>query len=279
MSQQRVAEAFGVSLKNGFLIGCEFEVEGIAHFDQTWLNTHGVAMTEDPSLRQYQGRAYEFITKPITQEKAVEIHDNLYNKGKLEFAGDPTSDRCSIHVHVNFSDLTMAKTRQFILLYALLEPLFFQMTDETRQNNIYCVPLSFTPLNKYYPYENLGMLVERWSKYTAFNLLPLGKQGSIEFRHLQGTANNAVFAGWVEAIHRLYKVNNQVLLHPGFDQEMIEAIAQKVFGNILPASELSGNTLLKKLENTYLDVKLALLDPCKDLVIERIKAANMEPTI
>lgn len=268
-----VAEAFGIPKKLGFLIGCEFEIEGINHHDGTYLANHNIQMTEDPSLRTYEGRAWEFITKPIGPDAAIAIHDQLYNKGRLEFCGKPDGDRCSIHVHVNFSSQTCAKTHQFILLYALLEPLFFDMVDESRQNNIYCVPLGFTSLSKYYPNTNLNSMVDKWSKYTAFNILPLGKQGSIEFRHLQGTKDNTVFKNWVTAIHNLYKFNeNNELKSETLTPMWAYMAAQSVFGAFmtLPSS------LDKKLEHTYLDVKLALLDPDKDMVVQRIKAANLE---
>jgi hypothetical protein len=227
------------------------------------------------------GSAREFITKPVTKEKAVEFHDALYNQGILKFnsAGDPCSDRCSIHAHVNFSDLDAPKVRQFILLYALLEPLFFEMVDESRKNNIYCVPLSFTFLNKYYPTNDLTYLVEKWAsgsyKYTAFNIIPLGKQGSIEFRHLQGTKDNKKFSDWLEAIHRLYKLNLATeLKNETLTKEWTLWAANTVFEGLLPAQSPEDRAEL--LQNTFLDVKLGVLGPDKDMVIQRIKQAKME---
>ena len=240
-----------------------------------------INITTDNSLREIKGVAREFITKPVIKEKAIEIHDGLYNTGKgLTWSAkeECKNDRCSIHVHVNVSDLDEAKVREFILLYALLEPLFFEMVDESRRNNIFCVPLSFTFLNKYYPSKDVEYLIEKWAsgsyKYTAFNIIPLGKQGSIEFRHLQGTDDNKLFSNWLEAIHRLYKLNlSTALKNDVLDPQWALWAAKTVFDGLLPSIDSS------LINNTYYDVKLALLDPEKNKVIERIKAANLESTI
>src|SRR5688572_15345585 len=124
-----VNEVFGVPKRNGFVVGCEFEIEGIGDWVHGYMDDNDIQVTVDPSLREYNGSSREFITCPTTLEKAVKIHDDLYNKGKVVFVGPSYSDRCSIHAHVNFSDLEVSKAKQFILLYALLEPFFFKMVD------------------------------------------------------------------------------------------------------------------------------------------------------
>jgi hypothetical protein len=272
-----IAETFGIPKKGGFVVGCEFEIEGVEIHDLQKLGSHSIKVVEDPSLRGYSGQAWEYITKPISKASAIMLHDKLYNGDIIQSCGPMCSDRCSIHVHVNFSDLTLEKTRQFILLYALIEPLFFKMVDESRQNNIYCVPLWFTSLNKHYSHPNLCSLVDKWSKYTAFNILPLGKQGSIEFRHLQGTADNKLFSNWLEAIYQLYKANLELTLKSeDLDNSFVLVLANRVFKDVLPLSSIID---LNSMKNSFLDVKVALLDPDKAMVIDRIKKANLEESI
>lgn len=267
-----VAKLFGVPYREGLLFGCEFEIENIRSTKNgdSWFSAHSIKMTEDNSLRGEGAR--EFITPPLTLEGAVELHDEIYNK-QLNFSGPHSSDRCSIHAHVNFSDVEIDKVRQFILLYALLEPMFFRMVNETRQNNIYCVPLSFTFLNKYYPSKDLSYLVDKWSKYTAFNILPLNLYGTIEFRHLQGTEDNKLFKQWLTIIKNLYDVNLKITLdNKVLDQQFVLELYKEVFGDYLM---LFDNEVIKILENTYIDVKLAILNPTHELLISRIKEHNL----
>jgi len=47
-------------------------------------------------------------------------------------------------------------------------------------------------------------LAKLWSKYSAFNLLPLRTQGTIEFRHLYGTGDKAVYQQWLTMLRDLW---------------------------------------------------------------------------
>jgi hypothetical protein len=57
---------------------------------------------------------------------------------------------------------------------------------------------------------NASALRDKWHKYTAFNIVPMGPSpdnhgfGTVEFRHLYGTDNIEVFQTWLSAIKELY---------------------------------------------------------------------------
>lgn len=204
----RVGEIFSgawrnVSIDNReFYCGVELEIEQIKDHG-TYASNHW-KITNDDSLRD---NGVEYTRGPMTYEQAIESFVKLHKD--LKTGPAPFSDRTSIHVHVNVAGMEENELKQFILTYALLEPLFFEFVGTKRQNNIYCVPLSYTFLPSIYKHP-LQTLHAKWSKYTAFNLCPIGTHehscglSTVEFRHLYGTNKPDVFTDWLSAIRDLY---------------------------------------------------------------------------
>jgi hypothetical protein len=198
-----IGNIFGTNLLKGFHMGCEFEIESVkGHDSWDFILKHGCHLTDDPSLRN---SGLEIITDPkdslmnlIAAHKAVNTIPKLSHPRYTH--------RTSIHCHVNFSDMTDDKVKQFIFLYAVAEPLFFEFVNEDRQENIFCVRLSATNLYKNF-YRSIEDLVGSWHKYTAFNIKPLESHGTIEFRHLEGTEDSVKFAKWISTIKQLYDLN------------------------------------------------------------------------
>lgn len=189
----------GIPGKTGFQAGIEYEIEAIQDWDDVpaWA-LHRIE--KDGSLRN-NGR--EFITNPLNYEQHLKFFKELHSTIKLDFKKEPFSERTSIHVHVNCGDLSEEQTKALILCYALLEPVFFDFAGNARKHNIHCVPLSFTSLPGKYK-KDLVSLIGAWSKYTAFNIVPLGNQCTIEFRHLGGTNDYDRFVKWLDLIKTLY---------------------------------------------------------------------------
>jgi hypothetical protein len=50
------------------------------------------------------------------------------------------------------------------------------------------------------PTEFLHRIENNWHKYTALNLLPIGRLGSVEFRHMPGTFNIQQIVNWIDLI-------------------------------------------------------------------------------
>jgi len=169
---------------------------------------------EDGSLRN-NGR--EFVSIPIRGDTipfALEVLNRTLNKEKL-CIGHEFSERTSVHVHVDVRAMTTEQLQSFILTYILLEPLFYNYTGDTRYNNIFCVPLNYSNLNKVLKrlFDDLqkGIAhkamggINTWPKYTGFNLKPVTTYGTVEFRHMGGTCDVAELSNWINLILRLHR--------------------------------------------------------------------------
>ena len=197
-----------------FVCGTEYEIEDIKEInlpgkppfkpghinlsdkDPYWIGKIGLVY--DGSLRN---NGVEFITRPLSYENALKAFNDLHNG--LTLGEKPYTSRTSIHVHVNVASLSMEQMKHMLLLYALLEPVFFAVAGETRKHNIHCVPLSFTVLPSIY-HKPLPDIIKAWSKYSAFNLMPVKTQGTVEFRHLYGTGDFGVYQKWLTLIKELW---------------------------------------------------------------------------
>lgn len=180
--------------------GTEYEIEDVAdwNYNGDWVGKYGISSEEDHSLRN-SGK--EFKTKPLTFQDSLDCFEALHSN--LSLGSDPYSERTSTHVHMNMGHFTEEQVKQLLLTYALYEPLFFSYVGMSRQESIFCVPLSYTSLPNHYA-KPLAYLYEKWHKYTAFNLLPLHSFGTVEFRHLGGTGDFFKYERWLTAIKNLH---------------------------------------------------------------------------
>lgn len=184
---------YGVEDKST-LMGIEVEVENLPDAPDCspfWMRT------EDGSLRNY-GR--EYISLPLranTIEYALRyLFENL--KGhNYKF-----SPRCSVHVHLNVRTMTPAQVYHLILVYLLFEKQIFNWVGHDRDMNIHCVPLYDTVLITHLK-DSLNGGFNIWHKYTALNVLPIQKRGTIEFRHMHGTDDIEKLMTWINIILKL----------------------------------------------------------------------------
>lgn len=201
----QVKESFP-KLKNEFVgfntfVGIEIEAENChAEMDMplikdfpsnAWQNTH------DGSLR---GIGREFISVPI---RGINIEGSLQlltKWMKLAKIKPEFSHRTSIHVHMNCVDLTEQQVRYIVLTYLAFENvLFSNFIKPERQANVYCVPISDVLIEKAH------FRLKKWFKYAALNILPLGFQGTIEFRQLEGTIDIDRLKLWIKLLNHIYK--------------------------------------------------------------------------
>lgn len=192
-------------LNPDLIIGFELETENCRDSDY-YLETcdvNNITITNDGSLR---GTAYEFITRPMTSTNALAALQTFF--GDTGFDERNYTDRCSVHVHVNCTDMALEQLSTLALLYTTVEEILFDFVGQERADNIYCIPwnhcrahldLIFNFLN------NTNDTLRRWNKYTALNLLPLSKLGTVEFRLMHGTADMGKLTTWVNIIGSLFK--------------------------------------------------------------------------
>lgn len=242
-----------------FICGTEYEIEDIVKVNLKAYNGVGDSVAwfgdlgaiKDGSLRN---NGIEFVTTPVTFERALELFDVLHAGLKLGAA--PYTTRTSTHVHVNVASMSIHQLKHFILLYALFEPVFFNYVGDARKHNIHCVPLSYTLLPKHYG-ESANSLVDIWSKYTAFNLKPVRTQGTVEFRHLYGTGDKQVYQQWLSMLKDLWSFafNNK----PSWlkDQLNAKTSPKDILMQVIPSAPLSSWNV--DFSDSLVDVKLAFI--------------------
>ena len=183
------------------IVGLELEIEG---WDVEEEASHrGFTFTSDGSLR---GASIEAITKPTYSKFVPHLLEGFYLH--FEVKQRNYSERCSTHVHVNCQNLTKHQLRNVCVLYQALERVLFAWIGEEREQNIFCIPWYQCNISNKFVYKFLSdsdSAVRRWQKYTALNLLPIREQGTIEFRHLEGTCDITRITAWLNIIGSIFK--------------------------------------------------------------------------
>ncbi len=187
------------------LVGIELEIE---EFDPEASRSFGGFKFEtDGSLRSSMtGVGIEAITLPVAMKAAPGMLAAFF--GKYGITDRNYSERCSVHVHVNVLDMNAEQLATLGLLYQTVERLLFEFVDENRRNSIFCVPWYQSGLT----YNYVSSIVEsttstrNWQKYSALNLLPVFEQGSVEFRHMQGTCDIQKLTVWLALIGKLFDI-------------------------------------------------------------------------
>ena len=181
------------------LVGIEIEVENIRSLMELHLFWQ---MKNDGSLRN---NGKEFVSIPL---KPHQIPYALqYLQTQIEYKNQPKyTSRTSVHIHLNVRDMTKNEIKIMVLLYALFERHFFNFVGTVRETSIFCVPLYRSRQLHSLLSTNLTTLCTEWHKYNALNCGTIlgndnvGNFGTIEFRHLYGTANREIICNWINQI-------------------------------------------------------------------------------
>lgn len=252
-----IRKTFGISSSietDKFLVGVELEIEDFGGWKAGHSGgpSHVWNITEDGSLRN---NGKEFISPPVTPAKAILMFEELHKILKHP-KGEPFSERTSIHVHINCLDLTQQQVKSIILWYSLFEKAFFAQCAPSRASNIHCVGLDQTIVSEAYS-RSLPIMVNKWSKYTALNILPLKSQGTIEFRHMEGHNDAKRFAQWLLCIERLWNLGQTHILNKSMlnDEGLVEEGFDTLFVGT-PVMDMK-NSILALSQDSILDVKLA----------------------
>ena len=235
-----------------FLAGVECEIESINYVDcdiEPYFHAEA-----DGSLRN---NGVEYISIPLGREDLLDkfknLHANIvYNNKKEAF-----SPRTSTHVHINVRQFDEAQLKQLVLFYALFEEFFFAMVDPVRRDNIHCVPLNETMIPQKYRTNALYM-AKYWHKYTAFNMLPVAKQGTVEFRHLQGTDDDELLGRWLKTIENLWQLaqTDAITKENIVMTDCHSRWFNKIFADA-PEILALAPAMHNKIQNNLIDVKLA----------------------
>lgn len=171
----------------------------------------------DNSLRN---DGLEFISYPIKGEMiplAIKCLEDVLTR---IFPKHQFTPRTSVHVHVNCRHMSTVEFVNLMLLYLVVEPIFYYLADDEKSNrtdNNFCVPIEASKYTLNLPMilENLmsssmqsmafKLISARWKKYNGLNLLPLHSYGTIEFRQMRGTINPTLLIRWINMILSLKK--------------------------------------------------------------------------
>ena len=246
------------------VIGLELETEkceGDGGWYEDSVKKLNFQVKTDGSLR---GNAFEFISLPMRSDQALGALDAFFTA--TQFNEDNYSDRCSVHVHVNCTDMEFEQISSLALLYTTMEEILFEFVGHNRDSNIYCIPW-----NQCRAHLNLvqnflsdgGSVLRRWSKYTALNLLPLSTLGTVEFRQMHGTADMKKLTTWINIIGAMFAYAKTVELKDLIEQikDLNTTSQYEVFFNRVLAMQLPYTDKYKeKLEEGIILAKYSLMN-------------------
>lgn len=174
-------------------IGIEVEIEKYRHLDIPALYWK---VTEDNSLKD---DGAELVSIPLRGRNID------YALRELEYFSEQSvwsfSHRTSVHVHCNVSAYTKYQLRALMAIYACMEQLYFNFVAEGRRGNTFCYPLVGAPVEMtFYTSDKEGSLC---TKYCAFNIQPVRRQLTVEFRHLEGTGDVKRLRRWIQLCAKL----------------------------------------------------------------------------
>lgn len=197
-------------------LGVEVELEGVYDDAPEDLLAPQWEVKHDGSLRN-GGREFVFA-QPLWGEDVIMAFNNL--ETVCQSIAPDITDRCSVHVHLDVRELSPEQVLTVILLYSVLEPLFFNEVAPERADNFYCRPMMISDeyinlisnafgefINGRGHFENqFRMNIHNDAKYNALNIACLSNFGSLEFRHHEGTYSAEKLTEWCNIILRLKKV-------------------------------------------------------------------------
>lgn len=198
-------------LSNQF-VGVEIEIESFSRRQvNNLLDTSGLWVEkEDHSLR---GGTELVLGSPLMgvdlRQAITEFFSCVTNYS--------TGPRTSVHVHLNMrqEEDTLEVLRNLCLLYFIYEDAFFQMSDPERKWCSYCHPFEECPpepLVRILRGESLDEILSIFertqgntARYYGLNLYALLRYGTVEFRHMSGTRDEAHLLRWINLLMELKK--------------------------------------------------------------------------
>lgn len=182
-------------------VGIELEVENIDSYSPHLTNLK--RWTVDREERSILN-GIELVSDPVwgsaISDALLEIK-SLYRKTSPVF-----SSRTSTHVHLNILDMSTQELIEFLLIYLKYEKVLFNLHG-SRENNIFCIP-AYKSTAVQEGFLNCIIYLKRERvlsnytayKYSALNLNSISTYGTVEFRHMGGTADLDRVNTWINII-------------------------------------------------------------------------------
>lgn len=186
----------------------------------------------------------EFVTKKLFGKDLSLALDELHDYLVANTVPNSTpSDRCSIHIHLDVTDLNKNEYARLLIDYAIFENVLFHYCGADRKENLYCLPFAksddfkrtlshiLTSVNKDIDFRKY---VNGFPKYSALNLRATSTYGSLEFRLHGGTHDMMRVKEWINIIMCLKKNcrgNTAHNLHREISRYGVTNYLEKVFGH------------------------------------------------
>jgi hypothetical protein len=239
---------------------------------------------EDGSLRE--GTEFIFKGALFGANITAALDDMAAFLSVFKRNGKPVkiTDRCSVHVHLDVRDFDENQLNNLILVYLLVERVLFQHINPLRLKNNYCRPLSdssfkFT-LNDMLSntgsrgLPNLSNVVKRdCDKYSALNVLPINKYGSVEFRHHHGTDDMTAIKNWVNIILAIKKISRVLTIHNLLDIYNREG-CNTLLSTIFKGTVLEDDLYISNLEGVRDLVAKGVVDIKEIVNMNKLKAST-----
>lgn len=220
--RQRGKECKEIFVQNRY-VGIEFEVEKYSVPVSSERQAELLDFKSDGSLR---GNSREVVTVPVNGENivlAIREYLSLLNPEA------ETTSRCGLHVHVDMRECTVQQLINVLCTYCIVEDIMFRFCGENRYGNPYCLPLNDTLVSNKSTFINLlssdsnyvSAGIHDTTKYSALNILPLQRLGTVEFRAHEGTLDQEKIIEWVNLV--LLVVDHGVTFK-GTPQNMVDMI-------------------------------------------------------
>jgi len=219
------------------LIGLELETEGTACCDLP--STSFWDYHDEGSLR---GEHTEFVLSRPTPFGEIERPLNVL-KGIIEGNRINLSKRCSLHVHIDVSDLSRKEIYSVCLAYTLFERILYKLSGN-RLTSKYCVPVCRSYLMQQFISRlfNNELSMGRDHRYGGVNLHSIRKFGSLEFRMHKGTLDIDEMYEWASILHDLventHSLTPEEIIDKGNSFARMRLFANRVFTSNLPVREL-----------------------------------------
>jgi hypothetical protein len=118
-----------------------------------------------------------------------------------------TNFSCSVHVHLDARDLTPHEVSRLVVCYLVFERGLYRLAGAGRDTSPFCAPL-YSINNFVYdvasdPDGDWVTRTNNFGRYAGLNLAALGRFGSLEFRHMEGTLDTQRITEWINVIGSL----------------------------------------------------------------------------
>lgn len=198
-------------VSNDIAVGVELEIENIDYYSNNSALPNIFVLwnaVPDGSLREGTEFIFDGPKKGMNITDALDTMQSFLDVYKRNSKPPLITDRCSVHVHLDVTDLDKDQLNNLIQVYYLVERVLFQHINPLRIKNNYCRALTDSSfkytlkhlLKNESPYDLIHIIKSECDKYSALNVLPVSNFGSVEFRHHHGTLDMAKVLEWINII-------------------------------------------------------------------------------